>query len=266
MKSVTNEQHKQENKKALKMLVPVVIVAAIIGGLIGGFATTNSAQDFAEIFETALGSLMYTFSPWGVIGVSILGIIMSLCLYKSATKLYVNNLPDSPSEEIEEELFDFVERKLSMGMIVNSVAMVVSFTFFGVVAAYIDGYILENKLILLVVALVIFIGANFGQAKIQQMFIDFIKVMHPDKKGSTYDFKFSEKWEESCDELEKLMIYKSAYKAYKTTNATCCIALVLMILLSMIFHYGPFPAIIVGCIWLILVMSYSLEAMRLDKK
>ena len=263
---VTTEKNRQENKKAMKKLIPITIVAAVIGGFIGGFAVTEGVQGFSEKFKESLGNLVYSLAPWGVIIISAVGIVGSLLIYKQATKLYVNHLPEDPKEEIEEEMFDYVEHKISMGMILNSITMVVAFTLYGVVAAYLDKYFLDDKLILLVASILCFIITCFGQAKIQQMLVDFIKVMHPDKKGSTYDFKFSEKWEESCDELEKLMIYKSAYKAYKTTNAACCIALVVMILLSMLFHYGPMPAVVVGCIWLTQVLSYSLEAMKLDKK
>ena len=101
---------------------------------------------------------------------------------------------------------------------------------------------------------------------IQQMLVDFTKVLYPQKNGSVYDIKFSEKWEDSCDELEKLMIYKAAYKAYKTTNGMCCFGLVAMILLSFFFHYGPLPAMLVGCIWLAHTVSYYLEARRLEKE
>ena len=165
---------------------------------------------------------------------------------------------------MEEELFNKVERSLGIAMIINSFTMVVSFTLYGVMIAYFERYFIDDNFVAIVAALVAFIASVLGQAKIQQLLTDFIKIMHPDKMGSTYDFKFSEKWEESCDELEKLMIYKSAFKAYKTTNLACCVALVVMILLSLYFHYGPLPAVIVVVIWLTLTMSYSLEAMRLD--
>lgn len=260
------EQNKQENKRAMKKLVPITIAVGIVGGIIGGVAVFDSTQNTAEWIKSLLGDFAYTFAPWGVVLVSVLGIAISLYLYKTSTKIYENNLPEDPKEEMEEELFDKVERSLSMAMIVNSFTMVMSFTLYGVMIAYFERYFIDDNIVSIVVALVAFIASVLGQAKIQQILTDFIKIMHPDKLGSTYDFKFSEKWEESCDELEKLMIYKSAFKAYKTTNLTCCIALVVMILLSMYFHYGPLPAVIVGVIWLTLTMSYSLEAMRLDKK
>ena len=50
----------------------------------------------------------------------------------------------------------------------------------------------------------------------QQMTVDFQKIMNPEKQGSVYDLRFQKKWEESCDELEKFTIYRSAYKAYST--------------------------------------------------
>ena len=40
------------------------------------------------------------------------------------------------------------------------------------------------------------------------------KELNPEKKGSVYDVKFVDKWEDSCDEAEKILIYKCAYKTY----------------------------------------------------
>lgn len=265
MKSVTNEQHKQENKKALKILVPITIAAGIFGGIIGVLATTQGAQGLAEKFADVLHEFLFIIGPWAVIITSLAGIIGSLFIYKSAQKEYQENLPSSPDEEIEEAVFAKIEGKISSAILLISVTMILSFMFFAIIVAYMDRYV-EGPLWLLLLAFIAFIISMFGEGKIQQMLVDFTKVLYPQKNGSVYDIKFSEKWEDSCDELEKLMIYKAAYKAYKTTNGMCCFGLVAMILLSFFFHYGPLPAMLVGCIWLAHTVSYYLEARRLEKE
>ena len=58
---------------------------------------------------------------------------------------------------------------------------------------------------------------------IQKKIVNLEKEINPLLKGSVYDFKFSEKWLDSCDEQRKLGIFKSAYKAYKSVSITCVI-------------------------------------------
>ena len=49
------------------------------------------------------------------------------------------------------------------------------------------------------IALIVFIAGNFLRMKLQQMTVDFQKIMNPEKQGSVYDLRFQKKWEESCD-------------------------------------------------------------------
>ena len=264
MKSVTKEQYKQENKKALKILVPITIASGVFGGIIGVIASIHGAQGLAETFSKMLHQFLFIIGPWAVILSTLIGILGGLHMYKSAQKDYENSLPAN-DDEIEEEIFMEIDHKVGKGIFIISIMMILSFMFYAIVVSYIDRYAEESPA-LLVVSFIVFIVSMFGSGKIQQMLIDFTKVLYPQKNGSVYDIKFSEKWEESCDELEKLMIYKAAYKAYKTTNMVCCICLVAMILLSFFFHYGPLPAMLVGVIWLVHMVAYYLEGMKLEKE
>ena len=77
---------------------------------------------------------------------------------------------------------------------------------------------------------------------------------------------FQKKWEESCDELEKFTIYRSAYKAYNTGTKVCVIMFTSLLLLSFFFDYGPLPAAAVGVVWLVNTVTYCREAIRLEKE
>ena len=48
--------------------------------------------------------------------------------------------------------------------------------------------------------------------------VDAAKKTNPEKTASVYDTKFQKKWLDSCDEAEKIMIGKCAFKAYAATN------------------------------------------------
>jgi len=42
--------------------------------------------------------------------------------------------------------------------------------------------------------------------------------MNPEKTASVYDMKFQKKWLETCDEAEKIIVGKCAFKAFNITN------------------------------------------------
>lgn len=263
---MNNERNRRENKKALKVFIPIIIVAAVIGGIVGGMASTDGAKDIAANIGDFLRELLYLIAPYGVVVTGVVGVLITWYFYKSAEKEFLHSKElCRTDDEIEEEILASVDRKISLGMLTVSVAMIVSFIFFGAVVAYIDRYLDENG-ILIVIAIVSFIAGDFLSVKLQQMMIDFEKVLNPEKQGSVYDLKFKEKWEDSCDEMEKLMIYKASYKAYQTANKACVAAFLATVMLSFFFDYGPLPAIVTGSVWLAMTISYCLEAMKLDKE
>lgn len=58
---------------------------------------------------------------------------------------------------------------------------------------------------------------------IQQKCVDSAKKTNPEKTVSVYDIKFQKKWMDSCDEAEKIMIGKCAFRASTVTNTVCLI-------------------------------------------
>ena len=149
-------------------------------------------------------------------------------------------------------------------MFILSVIMIVQMLFFGIMMADLEN-IADYSFALAMAAAGVFVAGNLAQLKQQQLMVDLEKEMNPSKKGSVYDAKFRDKWEESCDELEKVIIYKSAYKAYKTTALTCIVLWVVTATLSIAFKTGPLPSIAVTVIWLVQTVSYCREAMKLER-
>ena len=149
-------------------------------------------------------------------------------------------------------------------MFILSVIMIVQMLFFGIMMADLEN-IADYSFAIAMVATGVFVVGNLAQLKQQQLMVDLEKEMNPSKRGSVYDAKFRDKWEESCDELEKIIIYKSAYKAYKTTALTCVILWIVTATLSIAFKTGPLPSVAVTVIWLVQTVSYCREAMKLER-
>lgn len=262
---MNSEKNRQENKKAIKKFIPIVIVSAIAGGIIGACASSKGIVDTVHMFSAAVEKLLFVSMPWAIILNCAAGFAITIYIYKTSSRDYQANLPTDKGDDMDEAVFNEIDHKLSIGMMIIAICIILNFVIFGAMVANLARYATTYG-VFMFVSFIVFVLADFGLAKVQQLYVDFVKIMHPEKQGSVYDPKFNEKWEESCDELEKLIIYKASYKAYKTNAYACCIALVAMILLSLFFSFGPLPAMAVGAIWMATTVSYSLEAMKLEKE
>lgn len=262
------EKNKRENKAALKKFIPMLIVCAVIGGLVGGASSFIGYSDFSGSIAEAALFIVNMVSPWAVIILGVLSYIVCWAIYRKARSMYEGAMAaaeaDGESGEPDEQIIKAVEDKLSQGMFILSVIMIVQMLFFGIMMADLKN-IADHSFAIAMVATGVFVVGNLAQLKQQQLMVDLEKEMNPSKKGSVYDAKFRDKWEESCDELEKIIIYKSAYKAYKTTALTCVILWIVTATLSIAFKTGPLPCIAVSVIWLVQTVSYCREAMKLER-
>ena len=71
---------------------------------------------------------------------------------------------------------------------------------------------------------------------------------------------------ESCDEREKMIVYKAAYASYQATGKACVLLFLLTALGSTVFGYGPLPSALILMIWLIQIISYTRACAREEKK
>ena len=262
------EKNKRENRAALKKFIPMLIVCAVIGGITGGISSFIGYSDFSGNIAEAALLIVNMVSPWAVIILGVLSFIVCWVIYRKARAMYEGALTSAkvtgePGEP-DEQIIEAVEDKLSQGMFILSVIMIVQMLFFGIMMADLEN-IADYSFALVMAATGVFVAGNLAQLKQQQLMVDLEKEMNPSKKGSVYDAKFRDKWEESCDELEKIIIYKSAYKAYKTTALTCVILWIVTATLSIAFKTGPLPSVAVTVIWLVQTVSYCREAMKLER-
>lgn len=250
-----------EDKKAKKKFIVIMIISLIVGAFCGAGMVKfsgKSSQEFAE----KLSMMMYYAAPYAMLGVTVISIITSGYLYRKSRKLYII------WNEEDEAIIDKIENNLTYALLITSVYMILAYFFFavGFSTQIIDNsdnmYNLYSLFALLAGLIITMIFTIVLQKKI----INFEKELNPGKKGSIYDMNFHKKWEESCDEWEKLMIYKSAYASYKTTCTTLIFLWLFCVIGNNIWNFGIMPVTIVSIIWLVQVVSYSLKAAQLSKQ
>lgn len=96
--------------------------------------------------------------------------------------------------------------------------------------------------------------------------IRMIQEKDPKHVGDPASLDFSKQWIETCDEVERIIIYKSAYKSYEMTKYLLYGLICMTMLTQLTLDTGIYPVIIVGCIWIFNSVTYNMTAMKLSKK
>lgn len=255
-----NNQIKQANRKALPKFILIMLISVIIGGVFGFFsakygvdALSGSLKIFGDFFGVHI-------APWLMLAVAIALPAACIPLYKGAKKLL------AAWNGEDEEISDAAERKISIVIWISDAALIVSY--FLIAAAYSGGFSTfddKKNIVPFFVGIAAFFAILFEAVIIQQKSIDAAKKTNPEKTASVYDTKFQKKWMDSCDEAEKIMIGKCAFKAWHATNAVCSILAVLLALGALLFGIGFLPSLAVCVIWIVNQSVYCQESMKYSK-
>ncbi len=243
----------QENRKALPKFLLILAGSVVAGLLVGGAmaATWETGADYTlqDILYEALGLA----SPWLTWAVTVVCMPIALYYHLRGKRRWQNW--DGEADDV----LDHAEHELSIGLIINSVNMVLTMLFYGVATMLCyswAGYIATQ--VGFVVSLVVLVVY-------QQKTVDLCKRMNPEKQGSVYDVNFQKKWLDSCDEAERTNIYRSSYRAYRNMSIALPILWCVAVVAGLWFDgVGPLAVVLVSAAWLVQTLSYGLEALRLE--
>ena len=213
-----NEEIKKANRKALPKFIVLCIAAALVGGVMGYFAAANGIDGLSGSIKAAGLKFGMFVAPWIMVAIAVIMPVVLVPYYKKAKKQLL--MWDGEDEDVS----DIIEEKLSIVQWVSSGALIISY--FLLAASYSCGTSLFEKVNSTVgfgAAIIAFLCIMAESVIIQQKCVDSIKIMNPEKTASVYDMKFQKKWMETCDEAEKIVVGKCAYKAFNVTNSMCCV-------------------------------------------
>ncbi|MBK5243632.1 MAG: DUF3169 family protein [Eubacteriaceae bacterium] len=225
----------------------IMIISGIFGGILGGTLSMGEAAITGFFIKLEAFILNYNLIIQSVIlGISALIIII---LYVTAKRKL------SQLKEDEEAFFDGMDRRLNFLLPFISVDMIFSFCFFGVsIISFSENF---NPW-----ALIIFLGNIAFTLIMITKVIKLTKVLYPEKKGNPLDFNFDKVWIESCDEAEKYVVYKAAYKCYQFMNFAYSGAMIISLLISIIINIGIYPYLLLGFLWIAQTLAYSVNAIK----
>lgn len=255
-----NTEIKKANRKAMPKFILILVVSLFVGGGAGYFsakfglnALSDSIKNIGEIFGIHI-------APWLLLVLAIILPIISVIFLMKAKKLL------SAWDGEDEVLYDAVDAKLSVIIWILSTVLIVSY--FLIAASYSGGFSAfgnKENIVPFLVSILAFFGIMIEALVIQQKCVDMAKKTNPEKTASVYDMKFQKKWLDSCDEAEKLLIGKCAFKAFGATNNTCTFLAAVLAIGALVFEIGFLPSFVVCLIWIVNQSAYYKEAMKYSK-
>ena len=139
-----------------------------------------------------------------------------------------------------------------------SADIILQFLLFGLAA---DG---SNPGLLLSVGL--FLGFCVVILFLEAALVSQIQKADPMKKGDIGSLRFHRDWLESCDEAERLGIYKASYKSFQVMNSLCPVMEAAALLGKIMFDTGNFPIILVTVLWAVQTGVYCFYSAQYDRR
>ena len=248
-----NNAVKKDNRKALPKYLLILLAASVFGGILGFAAGWVGHDNISEVIAAAVTNALTAAAPWALLATSVVSLAMILWLYQGARGLFIT------WDGEDDDVMDRADEKLNWALLITAAQIVLDMFFFAVAQSAHNMTALWSVLL--------FIVSIFLLVFAQQKIVDLTRKMNPEKQGSVYDVKFKKKWFESCDEAEQKLIGQAAYKAYNVVCTACPILWAVLFMLSYAFHVELLlPVFVVCLLWLLIQVSYCLEAIRLGRR
>jgi hypothetical protein len=240
--------------KTILILAGVLLACMVLGFLAGsGMAMANNVGLFAGDLAARVQESMVSISTVAYVVLWAVSLVICAVLYFKAKG--IANGWDGESEEAPEK----ADRLLSHYVILTNVLMILSWLLF---ALFVWGTAAEADPGFAFI--ILFVVSNIALIFIQRVAVQLVKKINPEKQGEVLDLHFQKEWVSSMDEMEKVMLYKASYKAFRATTITCMALWIVCIIGELAFSWGLIPAVLVTIIWLVSTLAFQIEAFRLE--
>lgn len=253
------EENRQQNKKAKGLFIAVMIASVLFGAVIGFSAGhfNVDTESLTPVLAQAVTNAIGMAAPFLMLALFLVNVIYVSVSFSKCKKRW------DAEKDTNEDIYDELDEKLTNILSVIQIYTVVSYFLFSATFYY---AIHVTVSVWFLMALIVFIVDMVLVLGYQRKAIDFAKIMNPEKQGSVYDMKFQEKWLESCDEMEKQMIWQCGFKAYKVANGMCVILWTVFTCMALFLKISLWPVAIVSLFWLVLTVSYLSEGRKIEKQ
>ena len=249
-----NENKKREEcgKRAMGKTFVKILAALLAGGVIGGIFGFGSFWLQEEGFNYMVTGWYQGYLNYAIyIQLAVFAVSGVLCLifYLKAQNLV---------KQEKEELLDEIGRLENYALLVNAVGLVLLFLSYGLAADGKNRYFMQSTIVFLVTCML--------SVVLEVLIIYQAKRLDPMKKGDPGDLTFSKQWMDSCDEAEKMIVWKAAYETYTVMKVLIMAAFVAALFGKVGFGTGNFPLVLIGILWLVQSALYMAKSMKMDQE
>ena len=222
--------------------------------IIGGGAGFIISLGLLKLNNTETTNIAATIGDFIVENNLVMFLLLLIIFYLPSVYLFIKGKRvfvdlDNLSDEDYEIQRKLGQRKLDMVLPLNGIFMIFNFMLFGMTFAKLT----NNEMVITSVFMVNILLSSM----LEIITIRFMQKLDTRLKGDPTSLKFSKDFLESCDEAEKLKIYKSGYHAFQFTKRISLAFLVFTILCNLLLDTGGFPVFVSGSLMLAIIASYS---------
>ena len=254
-----NREQQSDRKIFVKWLI--IVILAFLGGMIGGFFGEEIAAYVLSFLEIFKGNA--EIIAWITLGVFI---ALNIVVYTICFAKYLKARRMADAWTSDDEVLDEVEEMLNHAMVPGNIMIGCNYFLypFTMYVCDIDGDPDIKLIIIAFVGILVFIAAMVCSVVLQSKVISLEKELNPEKRGNIFDKHFMKDWEESCDEAQKWIMYKAAYRAYRAAGNVCSVLWCVSVITMISFGTGILPVFCVSAIWITLNATYSVVSAKLE--
>ncbi len=266
IKEKLDKKKKNDKKLDRKYLIIMLVLCAVCG--VGGYFTgifigklKKAGFKLPELTDEAMGMLAIAMLIVFV-AINVILVIVAICCIGKSKREW--KLWDGEDEALAEK----VDGRVSVPVWMSSIVMIINMFLFAVCInldinskfsdKVEDMYMLANIIVFILSFVVVIV--------VQKKALDFTKEMNPEKEGSLFDVNFSKKWENSCDEAQKLQIYKAGSTGFKVMSTVCMDMWIVCLIADLFANVGLLPVTLVSVIWLSGNIGYLVGGIKAEKE
>lgn len=266
MKQSIQENIQKEDQVAQKRFTIIMIIAILFGAVLG-FLIVFLGRSFITGDKSGLVTFTKIVSPFLQFYILPFILVLLTAIIDIRTRSVLKSCRFALTHwDVEDEAgAKKINQSLSKMLTLSQGSYVIAFCIFGLICYnMVGGDSSIYHLIITFIVIATFLYSLLSFTHVQKKSVNLLKEMNPEKRGSVFDLKFQSKWLESCDEAEQLIIYKSAYKAYRVMTHICLGLTMIFTILGMAFPFGILPLLLSCGLWLVNIVVYNLESMKLE--
>jgi len=248
-------KEKTELRKGLRYVGMLVAITAV--GFVCGRLTAIGEDGLVELAATLENAIKRAL-PW--IYVAVFAVLVAL-MFKSFAdvKKLERRLTGGDGDD---EILSQIEPGMHLPLLYSNLLGIVGlFLLLSCFTAMLENSTLYSPALYMVLPMMLTMASATLAIVIQKLTVDINRGVNPEKTLSVFDTSRErrQKFEEESDEIEKLKVYQSGFKAFRAMQRVCLVVMVCLIPMTFVFRVGMLPMFICTLVWVTGTIVYSLH-------